>query len=203
MPEFEIATLIAFVSASVALNLTPGADVLFITTSGAAGGRKAGVAAAMGVSLGSLFHTVLAVAGVAALIEASPAAFTALRWVGAGYLLYLAWKAWTAPPPAFEGQGARSAWSAFRRGALTNILNPKVSIFVLSFLPQFTDPSLGPVWIQIAVLGCLFSFGSIPVNCAWGLGAGFFGDRLRRFGRVMNRVSALVFGGLAARLAIN
>jgi threonine/homoserine/homoserine lactone efflux protein len=203
MPEFDPITLTTFMAASVALYLTPGADMMFISASGAAGGRGAGIAAAMGVSIGSLFHTVLAVAGVAALIQAHPAAYDALRYIGAAYLAYLAVVTWRAGPPEAAAPGARNIWRAFRRGALTNILNPKVSVFVLAFLPQFASPAAGPVWIQIAVLGTLFSVASIPFNASYGALGSFFGARLRRAGRVMNKISAIVFGGLAARLAVN
>lgn len=203
MPEFELLTLSLFMAASVALYLTPGADMMFISASGAAGGPGVGIAAGLGVSVGSLFHTVLAVAGVAALIEASPLAYDVLRYAGAAYLVWLAVAAWRAPPPEPGARGARDGWRAFRRGAVTNILNPKVSIFVLAFLPQFTDPALGPVWVQTAILGTIFSLAAIPFNCAYGALAGTFAAGLRRSGRMLNRISAFVFGGLAARLAIN
>lgn len=203
MPDFELITLTTFMAASVALYLTPGADMMFISASGVAGGSRAGIAAALGVSIGSLFHTVLAVVGVAALIRAYPLAYDALRYVGAAYLAYLAVITWRAGPPDPNISGARSAWRAFRRGALTNILNPKVSVFVLAFLPQFTDVHAGPVWLQIAVLGALFSFASIPFNIGYGALAGFLGERLRRLGGLMNKISAIVLGGLAARLASN
>lgn len=195
-------TFFLFLSASVALYLTPGADMMFISASGAAGGPRAGIAAALGVSIGSLFHTVLAAGGVAALIRTHPLAYDALRWAGAAYLMWLAVQAWRAGPPQ-PGEGSRSMGRAFRRGALTNILNPKVSIFVLAFLPQFTDPAAGPIWGQIAVLGTIFSLASIPFNCAYGALAGAFAAPLRRAGRWLNRLSAMVFGGLAAKLALD
>ncbi|HSF94543.1 MAG TPA: LysE family translocator [Thermohalobaculum sp.] len=203
MPEFDPITLTTFMAASVALYLTPGADMMFISASGAAGGSRAGIAAALGVSIGSLFHTVLAVVGVAALIAAHPLAYDTLRYAGAAYLAYLAFVTWRAGPPQAQAAGAREIWRAFRRGAVTNVLNPKVSVFVLAFLPQFTDPAAGPVWLQIALLGSLFSFASIPFNMSYGALAGAVGDRLRRFGGAMNKLSAIVLAGLAARLATN
>ena len=110
MPEFDPITLTTFMAASIAPNLTPGADMMFISASGAAGGSRVGIAAAMGVSIGSLFHTVLAVVGVAALIKASPAAYDVLRYVGAAYLVYLAITTWRAGPPDAETAGARNVW---------------------------------------------------------------------------------------------
>ena len=202
MPEFELITLATFLAASVALYLTPGADMMFISATGAAGGRRAGVLAGLGVSLGSISHTILAAVGIAALIRTTPWAFDTLRYVGAAYLVYLAIQTWRAPPPE-PGQGANNGWQAFRRGALTNFLNPKVSVFVLAFLPQFTDPAAGPIWVQILILGTLFSLASIPFNCAYGALAGLFAETLRRAGRTLNRICAIVFCGLAARLALN
>lgn len=203
MPDFELVNLLAFAAAALALYLTPGADMMFISASGAAGGRRVGIAAGLGVSIGSLFHTVLAVIGVAALIRANPNLYDMLRYAGAAYLVWLAIQAWRAPPPNPAADGAMPGGRAFWRGAVTNILNPKVSVFVLAFLPQFTSTEAGPIWIQLAILGTVFSLGSIPFNCSYGLLAGLFAERLRRFGRDMNRVSAVVFGGLAARLAVN
>jgi len=203
MPDFEWITIIAFLSASVALYLTPGADMMFISASGAAGGRRAGVMAGLGVSLGSLSHTVFAVLGVAALIRTSELAYDILRYAGAAYLVYLAIQTWRAPAPETWAPGAADGWRAFKRGVLTNLLNPKVSVFVLAFLPQFADPAAGPVWVQIAILGTIFSLASIPFCCAYGLAGGMFAETLRRAGRTLNRLCAIVFCGLAARLAHN
>jgi threonine/homoserine/homoserine lactone efflux protein len=202
MPEFELITLATFLTACIALYLSPGADMMFISASGAAGGRRVGAMAGLGVSIGSISHTVFAALGVAALLKTSTLAYDLLRYAGAAYLVYLAIQAWRAPPPE-PGQGMTDGWRAFRRGALTNLLNPKVSVFVLAFLPQFTDPDAGPIWVQIAILGTIFSIASIPFNCAYGVLAGTFASCLQSAGRILNRICALVFGGLAARLAIN
>ncbi|MEX2518193.1 MAG: LysE family translocator [Paracoccaceae bacterium] len=201
--SFDPVILAGFIAASIALYLTPGADMMVISAAGAAGGMKAGIAAALGVSLGSQFHVALAAAGVAALIAAHPLAYDALRLIGAGYLAFLAWRSWHARPPGRAGPGEAGAWRAFRRGAATNILNPKVSLFVLAFLPQFVDPARGPIWAQIAALGLIFGLGSVPFNCSYGALAGVLAARLRRSGRLLNRFSAVVFGGLAARLAFD
>jgi threonine/homoserine/homoserine lactone efflux protein len=195
------ATYAAFLAASLALNLTPGSDVMFISASGAAGGRGAGAAAGLGVSAGSLFHTLVAVLGVAALLRAHPAAFSALKYAGAVYLLWLAVGLWRAPAPGPRGGGA-PVRRAFLRGAANCALNPKVSVFILAFLPQFADPALGPVWQQIALFGTVFALGSVPVNVGYGLAAGWLAGPLRRTGRAMNRISAFVFAGLAVRLAL-
>jgi threonine/homoserine/homoserine lactone efflux protein len=198
-------TIIAFMGAGILLNLTPGADVLFASASGISGGWRAGIAAAFGITLGSLVHITLAAIGLAALITTTPLAYEAIRWLGAAYLAYLAVKTWRAAPDMVigAGQGEGHLGRAIKRGFLTNVLNPKVALFVLAFLPQFTDPAKGPVWMQILFLGLIFTLTGLVINGAYGAAAGLFGGLLRRQIRLMNRITALVFGGLAARLLLN
>ena len=140
---FETATLLAFLGACLVLFATPGADMMFTLASGAAGGARAGAAAAVGISAGSFTHVLLTAAGLGALIVAHPGAYEAIRYAGAAYLVCLAWQMWRAGPGTETVDGARRAARAFARGYLTNILNPKVALFVLAFLPQFTDPAIG------------------------------------------------------------
>lgn len=192
-------TVASFVGAGVLLNLTPGADVMFASASGMAGGWRAGVAAAFGVSLGGLFHTGLAAAGLSALLLAYPAAFEAVRWLGAGYLLFLAVKSWRAAP-AGEVAGATRLSRAVRRGFVTNALNPKVALFVLALLPQFTDPEIGPIWRQILVLGGLFSATGFLITGAYGAAAGLLGHVLKGAEGAMNKVASVVYGLLAVKL---
>lgn len=194
------ATWAAFLLASWALNLTPGQDVLFIIANTLSGGRRAGMASGVGVSCGSLFHVALAVLGVAALIRASETAFMLLKWGGAAYLVWLAISFWRAPTMGEPGAGTADAGRAFWRGALNCILNPKVSVFILAFLPQFTDPARGDVSGQILALGLFFCLASVPVHLAWALAAAGLGAPLRRFGRWMNRISAGIMALLALRL---
>lgn len=195
-------TVAGFLGAGVLLNLTPGADVMFATASGLTGGARAGVAAAFGVALGGVFHTLLAAAGLAALLAASPVAFEAVKWLGAGYLAFLAVKTWRAGP-AHEVVGAGSLTRAIRRGFVTNSLNPKVALFVLAFLPQFTDPALGPVWQQILALGLMFSVTGFFVTASYGALAGVAGASLRRASGWLNKLAAVVFGALAVRLVLD
>lgn len=194
--------LLAFVAAGIILNLTPGADVIFATASGLAGGPRAGAVAGLGVGLGGLWHVGLAALGVSALIAAHPGALAALQWAGAAYLLYLAWKSWTAGAVVLQGQGATSPGRAIWRGFVTNALNPKVALFVLAFLPQFTDPDLGPVWQQILLLGGLFTLTGTLITCGYGALAGFLGTALGARLGVLNKVAAVLFGGLAAKLVL-
>lgn len=199
------ATLATFLAASLALNLTPGADMMFSIASGAAGGARAAAAASLGINLGVALHILLAAGGLAALIAAEPLAYDAIRYAGAAYLLWLAVAAWRAPPPEHQGERAGRAdfWRTARRGFLTNILNPKTALFIFAFIPQFANPARGPVGPQIAALGGLFIASGFTVNALAGALAGVAAGRLRRASRVMSRISALVFGGLAVRLAFD
>lgn len=197
----EPATLAAFLAAGIVLNLTPGADVMFAMASGAQGGWRSGIAAAAGVSAGSLVHTALTAFGLAALLAAHPGAFDVIRWAGAAYLLWLAWKSWHAAP--MPSAGALRLSRAFGRGFLTNLLNPKVALFLMAFLPQFADPTRSPVWLQMVLLGALFSLTGFVITGGYGVLAGTLRDTLTNRARVLNRFAALVFAGLAARLAFD
>ena len=193
------ADLLAFLTAGVLLNLTPGADVIFATASGMAGGPRVGAVAGLGVGLGGLFHVGLAVLGVSALIAASPMALAGLKLAGAGYLLWLAVATWRADA-AGAGRGEDRALAALWRGFVTNALNPKVALFVLAFLPQFTDAARGPVWAQIAVLGALFTLTGMVITSGYGALAGVAGQGLARRMGLMNRVAAVMLGALALQM---
>ncbi|MDZ7907923.1 MAG: LysE family translocator [Gemmobacter sp.] len=194
------ADLAAFLAAGIVLNLTPGADVMFATASGIAGGPRAGAVAGLGVGLGGLWHVGLAALGISALIAAYPAALLGLKWAGAGYLLWLAWKSWRSRDEMVAGRGERGAMAALWRGFVTNALNPKVALFVLAFLPQFTDAARGPVWQQILILGAVFTVTGTMITAGYGALAGMAGRRLGARMGILNRVAALMFGGLALRL---
>lgn len=192
-------TLLTFASAGILLNLTPGADVMFATASGMAGGPRVGMAAGAGVGLGGFWHVGLAALGVAALLATHPAAMTGLRWFGAGYLLYLAYTSWNAGPVQAT-TGTPSLSRAFWRGFVTNALNPKVALFVLAFLPQFTDPARGPIWQQILILGAVFTLTGMVITAGYGALAGMAGQALSARMVVMNKLAAGVFGLLALRM---
>ncbi|MEL7465147.1 MAG: LysE family translocator [Pseudomonadota bacterium] len=197
------AVLAAFVAASLALNFTPGADMMFSVASGAAGGPRAAVAASLGINLGVVVHIALAALGLAALIAAEPLAYDAIRYAGAAYLIFLAVQMWRAPPPDLAKPAPSPFWPTVRRGFMTNILNPKTALFIFAFIPQFADPAKGSVAAQIALLGAVFIATGFTVNACVGSLAGAFATRIRRASRAMNRLSAIVFGGLAARLVID
>ncbi len=203
LPAIPAESLWLFTLSGVLLNLTPGADVLFATASGIRGGPRIGALAGLGVGFGALWHVSLAAAGISALLAASPAALTALRWGGGAYLLFLAWKTWNAAPGPDGTRGETSGRAAFRRGFLTNVLNPKPVLFVLAFLPQFTDPALGPVWQQIVELGAIFALTGTLITMGYGALAGLIRQRLARRLGVMNKIAAVVFAGLALRLVLD
>jgi len=193
------ADLLAFLAAGVVLNLTPGADVIFATASGMAGGPRVGAVAGLGVGFGGLFHVALAALGVSAVLAAYPAALIGLKLAGAGYLLWLAWGSWHAGATG-DRRGEGRARAALWRGFVTNALNPKVALFVLAFLPQFTDPARGPVWQQIAVLGALFTVTGTVITSSYGALAGLAGQQLARRMGWVNKVAAVMLAGLAIRM---
>jgi len=204
----DILTLGPFLLAALALNLTPGADMTYVIARSASQGRLAGVAASFGIAGGSLVHATLAALGVSVLLAQSEAAFTAIKILGAAYLLYLAWKALMAGKAQLAGRTPPPAglWRIFGEGMLTNVLNPKVALFILAFLPQFVDPKAGPAWLQIIILGTLFNISGTIVNCLVAMSAATAAGVLRgsaTIGRWLNRLTALVFVGLALRLAFS
>ena len=205
MLPVEPLTLLAFIPAGLALNLTPGADMMFCLGQGLKSGRRAAMAANFGIALGGMVHTLLAALGLGALVKTHPAAFEAIRWLGVGYLLWLAVGALRASPFAAEAQVTpASATRAFGQGLMVNLLNPKVILFILAFLPQFVDPARA-ILPQFLTLGLVFSFGGLLVNGAVGLFAGSIGQRVARsagLARWLSRISATIFGALALRLAL-
>ena len=192
--------LLAFISGGLVLNAAPGQDVFFATASGIQGGPKAGALAGLGVGIGVLFHVTMTTLGLGAVIAAHPGALSAIRWIGAGYLLYLAWKAWTAPPPDPSARPVVRSRDVIRRGILSNVLNPKPVLFLLAFLPQFTSPAHGPVWLQLLGLGLIFAFTGTLITMAYGMAAGWLGMRLAGRLGILNRIAAVMFAGLAVRL---
>lgn len=201
---FPAGTLAAFMVGALVLNFTPGSDVLFATASGIQGGPKAGAAAGLGVGIGGIAHVLATAFGLGALVAAHPGVLDIVRWFGAGYLLWVAWRCWRAPAPSTRSvQGALLPSVAFRRAIVTNLLNPKVMLFMLAYLPQFTSPAVGPIWQQILILGTLVMTSGTIVTAGYGATAGWLGARLARRMGVLNRVAAVMFGGLAAKLVLD
>jgi len=160
----------------------------------------------LGLCTGLIVHSIAVALGVAVIFQTSAIAFSVLKFFGAGYLVYLAWQAFSASVEKIQGKPDREVyhWKLYRRGIIMNITNPKVSIFFLAFLPQFADPSRGPIWLQLLMLGGLFILATILVFGGIALLAGTLGQWLNRSDRaqkILNRVAGTVFLGLALKLA--
>lgn len=192
--------------AALILAFVPGPDNVFVLTNSAIRGRKAGFTIVLGLCTGLLVHTTAVTVGVAALFQTSQLAFNVLKYVGAAYLVYLAWQSFLAKAEPIDQRAAKGGEGKefYLRGVIMNITNPKVSIFFLTFLPQFVNPQAGNVSLQMLVLGGLFiiatifAFGLIAISAA-GIGARLSQSTTAQ--SIMNKVAGTVFLGLALRLA--
>jgi len=202
-----IDTLLVFFTASMLLALSPGPDNLFVLAQAAQRGRLAGIVVTFGLCTGLLAHTSAVALGVAAIFQTSAVAFSLLKYIGAAYLLYLAFQSFTAGDnnPAQQRSRDLGLGRLYGRGIIMNITNPKVSLFFLAFLPQFTDPALGPIVPQILLLGLLFILSTVLVFGSISFLAGSVGDLFRNSARargILNRLAGGVFVALAIKLAL-
>jgi threonine/homoserine/homoserine lactone efflux protein len=196
-----------FIATAIILVITPGQDTFFILGRSLSGGRSAGVAAALGITAGSVIHTCLAALGLSALLATSPYAFMAVKFAGAAYLLYIGVRALLSKASAPPGEGANrssGAWLAFRQGIISNLLNPKVALFFLALMPQFIDA--GSAHKVVAFLALGFSF--VALGVAWCLVLAIAAASLRSwFLRkpsapvILNRVAGAMFIALGLKLA--
>ena len=199
--------LTTFVLASTLLSLAPGPDNIFVLTQSALYGGKSGVIITLGLCTGLIVHTSAVALGVAAIFIASRMAFTSLKLIGAAYLLYLAWQALKASARPLSRSSATAVpghMALYRRGIVMNLSNPKVAIFFLAFLPQFTDPSTGNMTLQLFLLGIVFILVALVVFSTIACLAGLIAELFKRSAKaqvILNRISALVYAGLAVRLA--
>lgn len=199
--------LLIFFLASLLLALTPGPDNLFVLAQAAQQGKLAGLAVTIGLCTGLLVHTAAVALGVAAIFQASAVAFSLLKFIGAVYLLYLAYGAFMAGAESGCNQHpSRLNFSKlYVRGVIMNVTNPKVSLFFLAFLPQFTDPTFGPLLPQILILGFLFILSTILIFGGISLLAGVAGGYFRKSAKaqiILNRIAGTVFVALAIKLAL-
>ena len=202
----ELQTIVMFVTASTLLALAPGPDILFVLTQSMSKGSRSGIVIALGLCSGLIFHTTAVALGVAVIFQTSALAFSLLKFVGAAYLLYLAFMAFKdASKSKLESSKSRlSLVSLYKRGILMNITNPKVSIFFLAFLPQFTNPEVGNITGQIFTLGALFMLSAFVVFTLISLLAGRVGawfSKTKNGEKILNRVSGTIFAALAVKLA--
>lgn len=203
--------LLPFLLTAILLTATPGPDNLMVLSVGASKGRRLGMAFGLGCAAGCLSHTLLAVLGVSAVLAASPVAFTALRWVGGAYLIWLGIGALRSRggvglPVAGADVAGDSAARQFAKGVLANAINPKVVLFFLSFLPQFVVPAQGNVPLQMAVLGVVFTLQAALLFGALGWFSGSIGQWLQRRPRAglwLDRLAGVVFVGLGLRMVVS
>jgi threonine/homoserine/homoserine lactone efflux protein len=196
---------LSFVVAGLALNIVPGADMTFIIASVARGGRRDGIVAALGVGAGALVHICAAVLGLSAILASSQTAFDLIKYAGAAWLLWIAVS--LVRTRAATGQSAPPIVPArlFRSAMLVNILNPKVALFFLAFLPQFVDPAASLPAAQILCLGLWFDVAGTLVNIAVAFVAAGAAGRLRQvawLGRAARWFAATIMGALAVQLAL-
>ncbi len=193
--------LLAFVPAALALNFTPGPDMMLCLAQGMRSGRRAAWAASAGVSAGAFVHVTVAGLGMGAVVAAIPQAFTVIRWIGVAYLVYLAVQAVRGGALKADAKGM-TAGRAFRAGLFTNLSNLKVIWFVLAFIPQFVVPEAGPVFIQFLAFGAMIALGGFVVNGLVGAYAGTLGRKLVQSSKVLGYITGSIYMALAARMAV-
>ncbi|RYF39454.1 MAG: LysE family translocator [Comamonadaceae bacterium] len=205
--------LLLFIAAGLLLNLTPGPDVLYIVTNSLRSGARAGVVAGLGITGGCFVHIFAAAAGVSALLATSATAFTVLKWMGAAYLVWIGVKLLLSKAPQVThdlmalaaAEQPRSLKAIWLGGFWTNVLNPKVAIFFLAFVPQFIAPEADNKALAFVLLGVLFNLNAIPVNSGWALAAAWMARRnaVQRGMHWLDRIAGAMFIGFGVRLALS
>jgi RhtB (resistance to homoserine/threonine) family protein len=205
--------LLMFIAAGWLLNLTPGPDVLYIVSSALKSGVRAGIVAALGIVSGCFVHVFAAAFGVGALLATSAAAFTVLKWAGAAYLVWMGVKLLLARGGASVVPVAGAAPNEpadlkriFRQGFLTNVLNPKVALFFLAFVPQFIAPGSDDKVTAFLLLGLLFNLNSLPINFGYAWLAGWASRRVGAVQRAMHwmdKAAGAMFIGFGLKLALS
>ena len=205
MPEIALNTLAAFAAASALISLAPGPDNIFVLSQSALFGRRAGVLVTLGLCSGLVVHTLAVAFGIAALFQSSPLAFSILKLVGAAYLLYLAWLSFRSSAETDINANALSSSALYRRGVIMNITNPKVSLFFLAFLPQFTDAAVGSLVLQLLYLGAVFIVIALILFSAIAYFGSVLGKWLRESPSAqqhLNRIAGFVFIAIAVKLLL-
>lgn len=204
----DLATLVLFTTACAVLTATPGPDMLLIASRSISQGRAAGVLTYAGIAAGSYLQAFAAAFGLSQLFLLVPAAYDALRFLGAAYLAWLAWTTLRSPATLIApraDQPALKLRAIFLQGMLTNLLNPKMALFMLALLPQFLKPEAGSIALQVIVLATILNLTGLVVNGAVILTAGRLGRALAARPHLATwpqRLMGAVFGALALRLAL-
>ncbi len=197
-----------FLGAAITLTVAPGPDNIFVITTGISRGRQAAITTALGMVSGVSVHTLAAAAGISALFYSSALAFQGVKFAGAAYLLYLAYKALTERSSSVSAQDTgrlSSDWALYKRGFIMNVLNPKVALFFLAFLPQFTTPGRTPLGIQMVLLGLLFMLQAAAIFSVIGYFSGRLGELFLgrpKVARAFSYLSSGIFAALGFRLAL-
>ena len=202
----EPTRFLLFIGVSWALILAPGPDLLYVITRGVSQGRRAGMLSALGVIGGILVHTTAAAFGLTLILQTSALAFLIVKYIGAGYLIYLGIKAWR-EKSTFQVetiQGNVSFRKVFWQGVLSNVFNPKIAIFFLAFLPQFVEKDRGNVPLQMAAIGLTFAFFGLCFLLTVGYSSGTIGGWLAsrpHYTQLLGRLAGGILVGLGLRLA--
>jgi RhtB (resistance to homoserine/threonine) family protein len=225
MADLGIQNIGLFILAGWALNLTPGPDVFYMITHALKSGWRAGAVAAGGITAGCFLHVAAATVGLSAIITASATAFTVIKWIGAAYLVYVGWNMLTSKASAVNPLTSDEKTSAertndekasiavqanyrkiFMQGFYTNVLNPKVALFFLAFLPQFISPTAAQPWLAFLVLGVVFNVNAIPVNLGYVKLAAWASQRatvLQHGMHWLERAAGALFIGFGIKLAFS
>jgi len=177
-----LTNLLAFTIASILLTLAPGPDILYVIAQSISSGKRAGIITALGLCTGLIFHTTAASFGVSELFRQSPLAFNLVKYAGAAYLFWLAWQAFREKGGSggLTDVSAKSNAQLYRQGILMNLLNPKVALFFLAFLPQFVSPGDIAISVQMLILGGIFIIQAIAVFSAVSVLSGHIGSLIKR-----------------------
>ncbi|MEU1722027.1 LysE family translocator [Nonomuraea sp. NPDC005692] len=197
----SLTTFVLFTAASLTLVVVPGPNHLYIAARGLAQGRAAGLASALGVETGTLVHIAAAAAGLSYVISRSATLFAVVKWVGVAYLVYLGVRAFTAKDAQAGTPPVQPLSKVFLEGVLVNVLNPKVALFFVAFLPQFVDPGAGSPALQIVVFGLTLLLLGFVSDVVYALTAGTLGARLTRGAKALRYVSGVVYLGLGVAMA--
>jgi len=199
-----------FFSTALALNIAPGPDLLYILTKTLANGKKVGIASALGVCSGALCHVAFAALGLSAILVSSAFAFSIVKYIGVGYLLYLAYQSYRSAGTCLNikssGEVKESAWKAYKQGVLVDILNPKVAIFFMAFLPQFIRNGHGTASIQLLYLGGAVVAVAVIVEVIYVLLAFKLTKKIsenKRFSLLLDKIVGTIFVVLGLKLAFS
>jgi threonine/homoserine/homoserine lactone efflux protein len=196
----DVSTFALFVAAALTLLLVPGPAVIYVVARSVEGGRLTGLVSVLGVEIGTLLHVVFAAAGLSAIVVSSAAAFSVVKWLGAAYLVWLGIRQILSRggnhEEATPSGGGESRFRVFSQSVLVQVLNPKVALFFLAFLPQFVDPSRGAAWTQIAILGATLALLGMFTDGLYALLGGTAGGWIRSKGLGLRRAGSYVTGGI-------